>query len=350
MHTKLHGIFVFSVAVLILAVSCAEEAQQPVAVDPAVLPAFGVIANVMESPDNPVTPGKVALGRMLYFEKRLSKSQEISCNTCHPLDQYGAEAKRVSEGHKGQRGNRNAPTVLNAAAHVAQFWDGRARTVEEQAKGPILNPVEMAMPSEEDVIAVLQSIQEYRDAFKAAFPSEQNPVTIDNMAKAIGAFERTLATPSRWDRFLEGDSAALTNEEKAGFNKFTEVGCMACHSGPLVGATMFQKLGIQKPWPVTSDLGRFTVTHEETDRMAFKVPSLRNVEKTGPYYHDGSVATLEAAVKDMGEYQLGRILKNQEVGEIVSWLKALSGQIPAGITGPLQLPPSSAATAKPDPS
>jgi cytochrome c peroxidase len=350
MQSKLPGIFVFPVAVLLLAVSCTERVQQQVAVDPAMLPAFGVMPNVMESPDNPVTPGKVALGRMLYFEKRLSKSQEISCNTCHPLDQYGAEAKSVSDGHKGQQGSRNAPTVFNAAAHVAQFWDGRAKTVEEQAKGPIMNPVEMAMPSEEDVIAVLQSIQEYRDAFKAAFPGERNPVTIDNMAKAIGAFERTLSTPSRWDRFLAGDTGALTNEEKAGFNKFAEVGCTACHSGPLVGAAMFQKMGIQKPWPVTSDPGRFAVTHEETDRMVFKVPSLRNVEKTGPYYHDGSVATLETAVKDMGEYQLGRSLKDEEVGEIVSWLKTLSGQIPSGATRPLQLPPSSASTPKPDPS
>lgn len=333
---------------VLLAPSCAEKARQRVAIDPAVLPAFGVVTKVIGSPANPVTAEKVSLGRMLYFENRLSKSQEISCNTCHPLDQYGAEPKSVSTGHKGQKGSRNAPTVFNAAAHVAQFWDGRAPTVEDQAKGPVMNPVEMAMPSEQRVVAVLNSMPEYREAFKKAFPDERTPVTVDNMAKAIAAFERTLTTPSRWDKFQEGDSSALTDEEKAGFNKFTEVGCSACHSGPLVGATMFQKLGTMKPWPNTSDPGRFAVTHQDADRMTFKVPSLRNIEKTAPYYHDGSVARLEDAVKEMAEYQLGRSLKDEEVREIVSWLRSLTAEIPAEAVQPPQLPKSTAATPKPD--
>ena len=172
---------------------------------------------------------------MLYYEPRLSKSQEISCNSCHLLDQYGVDGQPTSDGHKGQAGDRNSPTVYNAAGHFVQFWDGRAADVEEQAKGPVMNPVEMAMPSEKQVIAVLKSMPEYVDAFKKAFPGEKDPISYENMAKAIGAFERKLITPSRWDKFLRGDSQALTNEEKAGFNVFMETGCQACHSGAISG-------------------------------------------------------------------------------------------------------------------
>ncbi len=305
---------------------CARQTVQKVEIDPASLKGFAPLPAVIDSSENPVTPEKVALGRKLYFEKRLSKSQDISCDSCHPLDNYGAEDTAVSTGFKGQKGKRNAPTVFNAAGHFAQFWDGRAADVEEQAKGPMMNPVEMAMPSSNSVVAALNSVPEYRDDFRKAFPGDRNPVTLDNAAKAIGAFERTLITPSRWDKFLKGDQAALTNEEKAGFKKFSEVGCQTCHAGAYVGGAMYQKAGLIEPWPTKGDEGRFSVSKQDSDRMVFKVPSLRNVEKTAPYFHDGSVAKLDGAVRAMAEYQLGRTLKDAEVQEIVSWLKTLTGE------------------------
>ena len=192
---------------------------------------------------------------MLYYEPRLSKGQDISCNSCHMLDKYGVDLQPTSDGHKGKQGDRNSPTVYNAAGHFVQFWDGRAADVEEQAKGPVMNPVEMAMPSEKRVVAVLKSIPEYVELFKQAFPEDKDPVSYRNMARAIGAFERKLVTPSRWDKFLRGDSRALTNEEKAGFNLFMETGCQACHMGTYLGGNMYQMLGLAKPWPDASDPG-----------------------------------------------------------------------------------------------
>jgi cytochrome c peroxidase len=337
--------------VVLLSWACArQETVQKVVVEaePSALKAFHPLPAVMESAGNPVTPEKAALGRKLYFEKRLSKSQDISCNTCHPLDQYGAEDTAVSTGFKGQRGNRNAPTVYNAAGDLAQFWDGRAPNVEEQAKGPMMNPVEMAMPSGKLVAARLRSVPEYREDFRKAFPGERDPVTLENAAKAIGAFERTLTTPSRWDKFLKGDTAALTGPEKAGFNKFAEVGCAACHAGAYVGGEMFQKLGVAEPWPSADDPGRFRVTKQQGDEMVFKVPSLRNVEKTAPYFHDGSVATLDKAVREMAEYQLGRQLKDEEVRQIVTWLKTLTGNPPPNAVLPEEAPQAAVGKLKPD--
>jgi cytochrome c peroxidase len=284
---------------------------------------------------------------MLYYEPRLSRSQDISCNSCHDLASYGVDNQPTSDGFKGQMGDRNSPTVYNAARHLAQFWDGRAPDVEAQAKGPILNPVEMAMPSEHVVVAVLESMPEYVDAFKKAFPGEEKPVTYDNMAKAIGAFERNLITPARWDAFVRGDQSALTPEEQAGFKMFTEAGCQACHNGTLLGGNSYQHLGAVKPYPREDDPGRLKVTGQESDRGVFKVPSLRNVEKTGPYLHDGKVATLEEAVRQMAEYQLGKTLTDQEVGRIVVFLRALTGRLPEDYIKAPVLPKSTAKTPKP---
>lgn len=290
------------------------------------------------------------LGRQLYYETRLSKNHDVSCNSCHMLDAWGVDNKPVSAGHKGQLGSRNSPTVYNAAAHKAQFWDGRAADVEAQAKGPVLNPVEMAMPDEATVVATLKSIPGYVDAFKAAFPGQDDPVTYDNMALAIGAFERNLVTPSRWDKFLGGDDSALTEDELKGFVLFTEVGCQACHGGMLLGGGDFQKLGAVKPWPNQKDQGRFELTKNEADRMMFKPPSLRNVAKTAPYFHDGSVATLEEAVKVMGAHQLGRELSDEDVRLITAWLNALTGELPTAYIAKPTLPESGPDTRKPDPS
>lgn len=308
---------------------------------------FKPLPRTMESPANPASAAKVELGRMLYYENRLSKSHQFSCNSCHKLDQYGVDNEPTSSGHKGQRGDRNSPTVYNAAAHFVQFWDGRAATVEDQAKGPILNPVEMAMTDEKAVIATLKSIPEYVALFRKAFPGEKDPVTYDNLAKAVGAFERGLVTPSRWDKFLAGDKSAITDAEKEGFVRFYEAGCAACHIGTLVGASTYQKAGVTKPWPDQSDGGRFKVTQKNEDKMIFKVPSLRNIEKTWPYMHNGKVATLDQAVLMMGDYNAGNKLTQSDVKSIVAWLKALTGELPANYIKPPKLPPSTATTPKP---
>lgn len=300
---------------------------------PGALKLFRPLPSAMPSDANPMTQAKVALGRMLYYEPRLSKNGDLSCNTCHPLDRFGVDLARVSTGHQGRKGERNAPTVYNAAGHVAQFWDGRARDVEEQAKGPVLNPAEMAMPSEAHVVAVLKSVPAYADAFRRAFPGEKDPVTFDNMARAIGAFERGLVTPSRWDRYLRGDRHALSEAEKAGFGNFVAAGCAACHHGPYIGGNAYQKLGMVKPWTHSPDTGRHRVTLDPKDKLVFKVPSLRNVAKTPPYFHDGSVRTLDEAIRSMAAHQTGKRLSPADVASIAAWLETLTGEIPAAYIG-----------------
>ena len=299
---------------------------------------MGAVPAQIESPVNPITAAKVELGRMLYFDPRLSKDRDVSCNSCHDLARYGVDGKPVSTGHRGQTGARNSPTVYHAAGHFTQFWDGRAADVEEQAKGPVLNPVEMAMSSGEEVEARLRAVRGYAAAFARAFPGESQPVTFDNAARAIGAFERKLVTPSRWDKFMKGDRAALTAEEFDGHHEFMHTGCASCHNGPYVGGRSFQKLGAEKPWPDASDAGRYEVTKAATDRMMFKVPSLRNVEKTAPYFHNGKVTTLDEAVRLMGEYQLNTKLTPAQVTSIAAWLRTLTGELPKELIKAPRLP------------
>jgi cytochrome c peroxidase len=317
-------------------------------IDSASLKAFAPLPDSAPSATNTLTSVKVGLGRMLYYDPRLSRGQDLSCNSCHPLDRYGADGQATSEGFRHAHGSRNSPTVYNAAGQVAQFWDGRAPDVEAQAKGPVLNPVEMAMPSEKAVVEVLQSIPDYARAFHRAFPDDPDPLTLDNMAKAIAAFERKLVTPSRWDKFLRGDDAALTAEEKAGFTAFVDAGCSTCHAGAYVGGNIYQKLGIAEPWPDTSDPGRFQVTKNEADRMVFKVPSLRNVARTAPYFHNGKVESIEQAVVAMAEHQLGKSLADAEVKVIAKWLDTLTGEVPRDLIAPPPLPKSTPQTTRPD--
>jgi len=337
----------FLLTLVVISVTYLLSAPNSVQVNAEALKLFGPLPAVMGSPDNPATDAKVKLGRILYYDPRLSANQKISCNTCHPLDAYGAESEPVSTGHKNQKGTRNAPTVYNAAGHFVQFWDGRAPTVEEQAKGPITNPVEMAMPSKAVAVQVIQSVPEYVALFKSAFPEEKDPITYNNMALAIGAFERGLVTPSRWDAFLQGDSSALTEAEKAGFNTFAANGCQWCHCGPYVGGAAYQKLGVMKPWPSQTDQGRYQVTKQETDMMVFKVPSLRNIKKTGPYFHDGSVATLDQAIRNMAVHQRGVTLTDAQVNSIQVWLDSLTGQVPMSYIKPPELPKSTSRTPRP---
>lgn len=272
------------------------------------------------------TPELVALGKALYFEKRLSVTGTQSCNDCHRLDgenPSGTDGEETSDGAKGSRGTRNSPTVKNAGFHVAQFWDGRSRTLEEQAQGPILNPVEMAMPSAAAAEAALRGAPEYREPFAAAFPGEAEPITLGNTARAIAAFERTLKTRDRLDDFMRGDLDALSHREAAGLQLFLKTGCTTCHSSPTLGANQFQLLGLVKAWE-TKDEGRFAVTKNEEDRKKFKVPSLRNAVNTGPFFHDGSVERLDEAVRKMAWHQLGKELTDDEIASLVAFLGALA--------------------------
>jgi len=310
---------------------------------------FGVLPDSAPSETNESSDEKVALGRMLYFDARLSKNQEISCNSCHGLATHGVDGEPTSPGHKGQRGDRNSPTVYNAALHVAQFWDGRSPDVEDQAKGPVLNPIEMAMPSEEATVAVLKSIPGYAPLFAAAFPGDEDPITYDNMARAIGAFERGLITADRFDAFVSGQDDALSETELLGLGVFMNTGCITCHSGPTIGGNLYRKLGLVRPYE-TADPGRVNVTSDEADRGVFKVPSLRNIAETGPYFHDGSVTELEEAIRLMGSHQLGIDLNDGQVTAIATFLGSLTGTVAPKYIAPPELPESGPDTPAPDPS
>ena len=282
---------------------------------------------------------RIGLGRTLYYENLLSGGHNVSCNSCHPLNGFGADGRPLSFGDHGQLGGRNAPSVYNAAGQTVQFWDGRAATVEEQAKGPILNPAEMGMPAPGAVLEHLRASPVYRAAFRAAFPDETDPITYDNVGRAIGAFERGLVTPSRWDRRLGGDRSALTPEETRGAKAFIANGCAGCHNGALVGGGSLRPVGLVHPWPIVSDSGRYRVTGQPADLYVFKVPSLRNVARTGPYFSDGSVASLDDAIRLMAWHQLGRRLSGAEIADIHAWLNSLTGELPAAYIAQPPLPP-----------
>lgn len=338
-----HGCLVLLVAVG----ACAPAEQKPttvssVTVDPNAIQAFQPLPASVSSSTNVTTAEKVALGRMLYYDTRVSASGDVSCYVCHPLHDYGTSHRRTGVGHNGLLGGRNEPTVYNAAGHVAQFWDGRAPDVEAQALGPVLNPVEMGMADGAAVMAVLRGIPGYVDAFRAAYPADTDPLTFENFGAAIGAFERGLMTPSRWDAFLEGDPTALTDDEKTGFNDFVSTGCTMCHSGAYVGGSLYQKAGLINPWYDQSDAGRFAVTGNPSDQMMFKVPSLRNVEETWPYFHDGSVQRMEEAVRLMAWHQLNQQLTESQVASISTWLKTLTGPVPLQYINEPTLPPTPA--------
>ena len=286
------------------------------------------------NPDNPLTPEKVALGKALYYDNLLSMNKTQSCNTCHDLETYGVDNKATSLGDGGALGTRNSPTTLNSALHFLQFWDGRMKDVEEQAGGPVMNPDEMNMPSEDVVMARLSTDENYPQLFAAAFPEAKNPMSFDGMRKAIGAFERTLLTPSRFDEFLKGDNTALTAQELTGLETFMNTGCTACHNGPLLGGNMFQKyplFGTHKEYTgsTVDDLGKMDDTKNEADKYFFKVPSLLNIAETWPYLHDGSVRELDKTVDLMAKAELNKELTPEQTNDIVAFLKALTGEVPA---------------------
>ena len=291
-------------------------------------------------------PATVELGKMLFFDPRLSKSGFISCNSCHNLSMGGSDNLKSSIGHGWQKGPINSPTVLNSRFNLAQFWDGRAKDLQEQAGGPIANPGEMAF-SHEHTVTALKTIPGYVSAFQKAFGSPE--VNIDRVTQAIAAFEETLVTPdSRFDKWLKGDKKALNTQELAGYKLFKDSGCVACHNGPAVGGNSFQKMGIVEDYKASSPAeGRVAVTGKDADRFNFKVPTLRNVELTYPYFHDGAAATLSEAVDTMGRLQLGKKFTAAENASIVAFLRTLTGKQP-NFALP-QLPPSADATPRPVP-
>jgi cytochrome c peroxidase len=283
------------------------------------------------------TPARIALGQKLYFERGMSLTKSQSCNDCHFVDRQrpGVDGLPTSPGAKGVAGTRNSPTVLNAGFQKVQFWDGRAADLVEQAKGPLLNPIEMALATEQDVINRVKDRPDLVAAFQLAFPDQPEPVTFDNVAGAIAAFERTLVTPSRFDRYLRGQTDALTLAEKRGLNTFMDMHCIECHSSVPVGGRLLRKLGVYHPYENQSDPGRFDVTHEEQDRLVFKVAMLRNVTLTAPYFHDGRVLTLSEAIRLMARLQLDMEISPAEIDEIVCFLGSLEAEKLAEIEVPV---------------
>jgi cytochrome c peroxidase len=280
---------------------------------------------------------KVALGKKLFSDGRLSHDNSLSCASCHDLQSAGHDRRRFSVGVDGATGNVNAPTVFNAALNFVQFWDGRAASLEDQAAGPVHNPIEMASNWTE-ALAKLRSDDDLRRAFQHVYP---DGITAVNVVDAIATFERTLLTENApFDRYLRGDHRAIGEKAARGYRYFRELGCTSCHQGVNIGGNMFQRFGVMADYfsdraarrPIsTADLGRFNVTGRELDRYVFKVPSLRNVARTAPYFHDGGAATLDEAVAIMGRYQLGRELSKEEVSALVAFLETLNGDMPVSL-------------------
>lgn len=328
------------------------------------LSAWGMkpLPNKVPAPaDNLITPAKVELGKMLYFDPRLSFDGTVSCNSCHNVMSDGSDGRPVSVGVRGQRGGRGSPTVWNSGFMTVQFWDGRAASLEEQAKGPLTNPIEMGMPNHDEVMKRVNAIPGYIDAFKKAFPKEKGPVTIDNLARAIATFERTLVTyNSPFDKFKKGNKKAMTEPQIRGMKLVDEIGCTSCHTGENF-AGEGQKMGegnfqpfpqvpgskFDKMYDLLSDKGRYEVTKNKEDMNHWRVPTWRNVALTAPYFHNGKVKTLDEAVRVMGKTQLDADLTDAQVADIVAFLNSLTGEFPK-ITAP-RLPETAGMTLTPNP-
>ena len=313
-----------TIAVFFTVTTVAEATQDPLQQQAKSL--FGQLPDKMPGSEND-TAAMIKLGRQLYMDPRLSVNDSQSCNSCHNVDKQGPGVDNVptSTGALGKKGDRNSPTVWNAGLQITQFWDGRAADLVEQAKGPILNPVEMAMPNEQAVVEKVAKIKQYRKAFNEVFKSDK-AISYQNVAEAIAAFERTLITRDRFDKYLAGDVDALNEQEKRGLKTFIQTGCVSCHNGATLGGSSYQKMGLMNAYGNTVDVGRYNVTKKDQDKYYFKVSMLRDIERTAPYFHDGGVATLEEAVKQMAWLQLGQKLDDKKVDDIVAFLKSMTHQ------------------------
>ncbi|MHB8843805.1 MAG: cytochrome-c peroxidase [Nitrospirota bacterium] len=297
---------------------------------------FGPLPASMPSPDNPITPEKVRLGNLLFFENRISIDRTVSCAKCHPPALYAADGLRKAIGNHCKDNPRNSPTILNAASQISEHWIGNRTSVEDQAKQSVTGPPAFGMPDNGSVEKVLKGMKEYVALFKTAFPADKDPVTVSNFAKAVGAFERTLMTPAPFDDFMQGSAGALSEQQKRGLKAFMDTGCTACHMSPYLGGQMYQKFGVFEPYQKYTkstqvDEGRFTVTKSEADKFLFKVPVLRNVAMTPPYFHDGSVDRLGDAVVIMAKVQLAKDLAAGTADDIAAFLRSLTGKIPESL-------------------
>ncbi len=287
---------------------------------------FTVVPYKMPGAQND-TPERIALGKRLYFDPRLSVDDAVSCNSCHVIDREraGMDGKRVSRGALRRDEKRNTPTVYNAGFQFAQLWDGREPDLNNQNRVALLSPLQMGMPDSESVVQKIQALSEYQQDFNVAFPEAQSAITFNLIREALAAFERTLITHDRFDEFLKGSLDALTDTEARGLELFMNTGCITCHKGALLGGTLFQKMGLITPYEDKEDLGRYHITGKETDTYMFKVAGLRNVARTAPYFHDGREKDLAAAVKRMADMQLGKSLDNLQTLQIVQFLHTLTG-------------------------
>ncbi len=339
--------FVSIVSVIVIA-GLASSAAPAAAVDELMSQArqtFGVLPLDMATPEYPGSPARVNLGHKLFFDPRMSADGAVSCSRCHLPALYGTDGLAKPLGAHGRVNPRNAPTVLNAALHFKAHWRGDRTNVEDQAKQALIGPPSFGNPDYAAAMAKLKAIPGYASLFERAFPGESDPITPDNWGKAIGAYERTLVTPSRFDEYLGGNASALSDNEKNGLGLFMTKGCVACHNGPGIGGGTFQKFGVREDyWKETGvsepDKGRFDVTKDPADLYVFKVPSLRNVAMTAPYFHDGSVKNLPEAVRIMAKVQLDESLMSAEIADITAFLASLSGKLPANFVAAPVLPPS----------
>ena len=294
---------------------------------------FGPLPSSMPSAENPITPAKVKLGHILFWEPRISSDGTVSCVKCHPMSLYAADGLRKALGNHCKENPRNSPSIFNAASEIAAHWIGNRMNVEDQAKQALIGPPAYGMPSYEAVEKILKGIKGYVVLFQNAFPGEKDPVTADNFAKAVGAFERTLVTPAPFDDFMNGNARALTEQQKRGLKTFIGAACITCHQSPYLGGQLYQKFGVFQPYELFTksaqvDEGHSAVTKNPADKFFFKVPVLRNVAETPPYFHDGSVDKLEDAVVIMAKVQLAKNLTADQVADITAFLKSLTGKIP----------------------
>jgi cytochrome c peroxidase len=307
---------------------------------------FGVLPEDMATPEFPVTGERVELGHKLFFDPRMSDDGTVSCSRCHLPALYGTDGLPKPLGAHDRINPRNAPTILNAALQFKAHWRGDRANVEDQAKQALIGPPSFGNADYAAAMAKLKAIPGYAELFEKAFPGESDPVTPDNWGKAIGAYERTLVTPSRFDEYLRGDANALSSNEQNGLRLFMESGCIACHNGPGIGGGMFQKFGVREDyWKETGvsepDKGRFDVTKDPADLYVFKVPSLRNVAQTPPYFHDGSVDSLPEAVRIMAKVQLDKTLTDGEIADLTAFLASLTGKLPDDLVAAPVLPAAS---------
>lgn len=292
--------------------------------------------------DNPMTAGKIELGKKLFFDSRLSLDGTVSCNSCHNVMSSGTDNRKFSAGVGGKNGDRNSPTVWNSAFLTVQFWDGREPSLEAQSKGPLTNPVEMTMKDHDMVVSRIRMIPGYVEEFKKNFPGQKEPVVIDNVAKAIATYERTLLTPDApYDQFLKGKKNAINAAAKRGAEKVVAIGCATCHNGPnYAGPQLPEGTGFYQRFPTfadneyakkydfSADPGRMKATGKAEDKGMWRVPTWRNVALTAPYFHNGAVATLDEAVLVMAKTQLNVDLKKEDVADIVAFLNSLTGKMP----------------------